>query len=381
MADAVTWMLWAVAAWWGYALVNAALNLALVPQLPQEPGGEPPPTLSVVIPARNEEKRVGEAVAAHCAQDYPGLQVVVVDDGSTDSTPAILEDLAARHPNLVVVRGGELREGWLGKPNAQRQGLERATGEMVLFADADVVYSPGVHRRAVGEMVRRNLDMALLLSRLEGRGLEPVVLSMLDAFAFYASPTWLVNWPRIKGFAFGAGSGNLVRREAFEAAGGMERIRGEVIDDVAMGLMMKAYRGRFRVLLCFGEIRVRMYEGLRGCLEGFTKNYFGFFKYSPLRAGFLQAMDVLIHLAPPLALAASLVLPCAGSLLLPAALGTGAGILLELGACLWAGHPPWVALIYPIRPLVWSHILWRSARRYYSRGLVWRGRTYPKGTQ
>lgn len=377
----LTISLWTVAAWWAYAVVNAALNLALVPRLPRGEVGGSLPSLSVVIPARNEERRIGEAVAAHCVQDYPGLQVVVVDDGSTDATPAILEELAGRHPNLLVVTGGELREGWLGKPNAQRQGLERATGEMVLFADADVIYTPGVHRRAVGEMLRRNLDMALLLSRLEGRGLEPLVLSMLDAFAFYASPTWLVNARWLKGFAFGAGSGNLVRREAFEAAGGMERIGGEVIDDVAMGLMMKAYRGRFRVLLCFKEIRVRMYEGLAGCVEGFTKNYFGFFKYSPLRAGLLQAMDVAIHLAPPLALGAALLLPWARPLLLPAALATGAGFLLELGACLWAGHPPWVALAYPIRPLVWSHILWRSARRYYSRGLVWRGRTYAKGVK
>jgi cellulose synthase/poly-beta-1,6-N-acetylglucosamine synthase-like glycosyltransferase len=371
-------VLWAVAAWWACALCNAILNLLLVPRLSKDAPSGNLPSLTVVLPARNEEARVGEAVAAHCAQDYPGLQVVVVDDGSTDRTPEILRELSGRFAGLEVVAGTPPPEGWLGKPNAQRRGLEAARGEYVLFADADVIYAPGTLRRAMGEMVRRDLDMLLLLSRLEGRGLEPLVLSMLDAFAFYASPTFLVNRPRLKGFAFGAGSGNLVRRSALEAAGGIEAIRAEVVDDVAMGRRLKALRGRFRVVLAFREIRVRMYTSFRGCIEGFTKNYYAFFGFSPLRAWFLQLGDGAVHSLPAAALAASLVLPALAPLRLPAAMAFGAGLLLNAGACLWSGHPLWVAPLYPFRPWIWAGILWRSMRRYQREGLIWRGRRYGK---
>jgi len=369
-------LLWAVAAWWAYAAFNALMNVFFVPRLPPLDSQEPLPTLSVVIPARDEERRIGVAVAAHCGQDYPGLQVVVVDDGSSDATPQILAELAARFPALQVVRGEEPPEGWLGKPHAQMLGLRAARGELVLFVDADVVYAPGVHRRAAAELERRGLDMLLLLSRLEGRGLEPLVLSLLDAFAFYASPTWLMNLPKPRFFAFGAGSGNLVRRSAFEEAGGIGRLRAEVIDDVAMGRMMKRFRGRFRLVLCFRDIRVRMYEGFRGCLEGFTKNYYGVFGYSLLRAVPLQALDVLVHAACPAAAAAAALRLAPATWLAPALVGWAAGLALNAGACLWARHPLWVALAYPVRPLIWSVILVRSAWRYRRRGLVWRGRRY-----
>jgi cellulose synthase/poly-beta-1,6-N-acetylglucosamine synthase-like glycosyltransferase len=373
-------MIWLLVAWWALAALVALLNWLFLPRLSSEETQDPLPTLTVVIPARNEERGLGPAVEAHCAQDYPGLQVVVVDDGSEDRTPEILRDLQARYPNLTVVQGTPPEEGWLGKPNAQRQGLGAATGDYVLFVDADVVYAPGVHRRAVGEVLRRDLDMLLLLSTLEGRWPERVVLSFLDTFSFYVSPTILANVPSLKWAAFGAGSGNLVRREAFEAAGGIGKIRAEVVDDVAMGRMMKALRGRFRVVFARGDIRVRMYEGFRAAVEGFTKNYYAAFGFSPWFAVPAVGLYVVLHVLPPAALAAALLLPGARALLLPAALACGAEAALNAWGCSWSGQGWWIGLMAPIRALVWGYILVRSMGRYYRRGVVWRGRSYTQRT-
>lgn len=372
----MTILLWLLVAWWAFAFTNAVLNGFLLPRLSKESPGDPLPSLTVVIPARDEETALGRAVGAHCAQDYPGLQVVVVDDGSTDRTPEILRDLQGRYPNLTVVPGTPPQEGWLGKPNAQRAGLAAATGEYVLFVDADVVYAPGVHRRAMGEMMRRGLDMLLLLSTLEGRWSERLVLSFLDTFSFYASPTFLSNVPSLKWAAFGAGSGNLVRRGAFEAAGGIGAIRSEVVDDVAMGRMMKAHRGRFRVVFAYGDVRVRMYEGFCAAVEGFTKNLYAAFGFRPLFASLSMGLYMILHVLPPAALVASVLIPGARPLLLPAALACGAEAVLNLWACAWSGQGWWIGLMAPVRAAIWAHIMARSMARYYRRGVVWRGRTY-----
>ena len=370
--------IWFIAAWWGLYVLFAVLNALLLPRLSAKQPRGVLPRLSVIIPARNEEVGIERAVEAHCTQDYPWLEVVVVDDGSTDATPQILARLQQSFANLIVLQGEPPKKGWLGKPHAQMQGVKAATGVLILFVDADVVYSPGVYRRAVGEMMERELDMLLLLSTLEGRGLEPLALSFLDTFSFYISPTFLANVPFFRWVAFGAGSGNLVRRDAFDAAGGMERIRSEVVDDVAMGRMMKALRGRFRVVFSHGEIRVRMYQGFRACIEGFTKNCFAAFGFRWWYALPSMLAYVILHLAPPLALATALLAPGLRELLLPAAFATAAEVLLNLWACWWSRQALWVALLAPLRALVWFYILCRSMGRYYRKGVVWRGRTYGK---
>lgn len=355
----------------------AILNRLLIPRLTRDlVPNEAMPSLSVVIPARNEASAIEAAVASHCCQDYQRLQVVVCDDGSTDATPDILARLQKRFGNLEVTQGIEPPEGWMGKTNAMRQALERATGEFILFVDADVRYAQGVHRRAVTEMARGNYDMVLLLSTLEGKSFEPLVTSFLDAFALYSVPTFLANVQRLRWFAFGAGSGNLVRREALEAIGGLESIKSEVVDDVALGKRIKAWRGRFRLVTAFGDVRVRMYPSFSAAVEGFTKNLYSAFNRNPLfgAAGFLA--DLAVHVAPPLALWLSFLFPQAFALRLPALVGTLAGVACNLEVSLWSGQPPWTALLFPARTIIWTYIFFRSMARYSRHGITWRGRTY-----
>jgi len=364
---------WCGVVWWGLACLNVLLNLVLIPRLARESPAGAPPSLSVVIPARDEEAAVEDAVTSHCIQDYPGLQVVVVDDRSTDGTGAILERLSRRFPQLEVVRGSEPPEGWLGKAHALALGLGRATGELVLLADADVRFEPGVHRQAAGEMTRRNLDMLQLLARLEGRGLEPLVLSLFHGLALFAAPAYLVNVPAFRHAAFGASTGMMVRREAFEAAGGMAGVRMKIPNDLATGRMMKAYRGRYFVVTAFGQIAVRMYAGFRECIEGFTKNYFHFFDRNLALSSMLQTTDLAVEAVPALLLPLAAMLPAFAPIRLPILIEVATAAACNAAACLWSRQPLWI-----VRPVLWSWILCRSAWRYYRQGVVWRGRRYEK---
>ena len=367
-------LLWFLAAAWGLTAVMALLNRLLLTPLPKEGTAAHLLPLSVVLPARNEEAGIEEAVVAHCTQDYPDLEVVVVDDGSTDSTPAILGRLSARFPNLRVIACGDPPEGWLGKPNALRAGLAATRGALVLFADADVVYGPGVHRRAASEMARSDLDILVFLPHQEGPCTVRLVVSALDAIGLYGVPSFLYNVQRLKGFGLGAGAGNLVRRSALEAAGGLEALRGEVVEDIAMGRRLKALRGKLRVVPAFDCVRVQMYASLGQALEGFTKNAYAFLGFSPLRAALGLLAGFVISLLPAVVLAMAPLVPPA--ILLPAAIAAGMGLALECWACLWSGHGPWLAPLYPVRGLLWMGIVVRSAWRYHTKGLIWRGRGY-----
>ena len=369
-------LLWIVVALWAAACVRALVNFIRIPRLGGDPLPDPPPSLCVVVPARDEEAGIEEAVASHCGQAYPGLRVVVVEDRSTDRTPAILERLRGRFENLRVVAGEDPPAGWLGKQNALRLGLEASAGEFILMADADVVYAPGVHARAAGEMVRRGLDMLAIVPWLEGRGLEPLVLSMFPAVSLYAWPTHLSNVPAARRLHLVSPSGLLVRREALMAAGGLDRIKDKMLDDVAMARMMKAHRGRFRMVLAFGSVRHRMYRSLAACVEGFTKNCFDLFGSNVAVALGVHGGDLCMETAPAAVLALSAVLPVLGPLRLPALLAVAAGALLNAAACLWSRQPLWVALAFPLRPVLWSWILARSMGRRYRMGIVWRGRSY-----
>lgn len=371
------WVCWLVVAWWGLALTVAILNRLMVPHLPEEclPNAELP-LLSVVVPARNEEADLEEALRAHLEQDYPGLDVVVCDDGSTDRTPEILARLSREFPSLTVVHGGEVLPGWLGKPNAQRQALEAAHGECLLFVDADVIYSPGAHRRAASELVRHKADMVLLLGTIESQGLEPLVLSFLNAFATYCGPLFLANVPCLRRVAFGGGIGNLVTREALEGIGGIAALREEVVDDVAMGQRIKAWRGRYRLVVAPGAVRVRMYRGFVDAFQGFTKNIYSAFGRRFWLGAVSFGVDLLVHTFPAIVLGLSFAIPALQPLRLPAELAVGGGFLCNAAAAIWTGPPIWIAVAFPLRSLVWTAIFLRSAWIYHTRGIVWRGRAF-----
>jgi glycosyltransferase involved in cell wall biosynthesis len=364
----VTVLLWAVLAFWVVALATTILNLLTVPKLrPRQPRRSP--RVSVIVPARDEERSIERTVRALLAQTYPELEIIVVNDRSVDATGAIL----ARFDGITVVDNEEPPPGWLGKPWALHQGSLRATGELLLFVDADVIYQPGLVAEAVAHFETRDVALLSLFPRLELRGFwEHVAMPNLAMFAFTFLPLWLGNRTRIVRLAIGGGTGNLVRREAYLAAGGHEALQDAVIDDVGLARLMRREGHRTEIVRAEQGVSVRMYHGLREIVDGFTKNAFAVFGYSYLAVLPGLVLATIAHLLPyAVALTGNrLALLTVGVIALTRAILFRA-VGYRLDNALFA---------HPLMIVIWFAILLRSVwLTGIRRRLHWRGRTYDAG--
>ena len=365
---------------WLLAFARTLLNLALTPRLaPRLPHRFP--RVSVVIPARDEERTIERTVRAFLAQTYPEVEIVVVNDRSTDRTREILDGLlrspANRQPptanRLIVVDNEEPPAGWLGKPWALHQGSRRATGELLLFVDADVLYEPDAIAAAVAHLETCDAALLSLFPRLEMRGFwEHVVMPNLAVFAFIFLPLWLVNRTRIPLLAVGGGPGNLVRRQDYDAMGGHESLQDAVVDDVALARLMRRGGRRTETVRAEDSVTVRMYHGLGEIIRGFTKNAFAVFGYNYFVAALFLSLAVVFHLLPfALALTGNLVALAAVAVILLTRVILFASIGYRLDNAL-LGHPLMIG--------AWCWILLRSV--WFTgirRQLHWRGRTYDAG--
>jgi|SRR6185436_10248425 len=355
---------------WILALGRTILNLRLVPRLRvRQPRAFP--LVSVIIPARDEERDIERSVRAMLAQTYPALEVIVVNDRSTDGTGAILERLASEDGRLVVLSGSEPPPGWLGKPAALHQGSLRARGELLLFVDADVVYAPDAVAAAVAYIEERGAPMITLLPHFEMRGFwEHVAMPNLPLFGFTMIPLWLVNRTRTPFLGLGGGAGNLVRREDYVTAGGHEALKAAVVDDVGLGRLFRSRGFRTEVVLANELVSVRMYHGLGEIVRGFTKNMFSVLGRSYGLALVFLVLGAIFHLLPyalaltgdRIAIATVLVIALTRSILFLALRCFRLDNAL-LGQPLMVGVWGWILL----------RSLWFTGIR---RRLEWRGRRY-----
>jgi chlorobactene glucosyltransferase len=362
------------------SVVLTAINLSVTPRLSRVRGvGGAPVLVSIVIPARNEDRSIEAAVTSHLAQEYPNFEVLVVEDRSTDRTREILESIARENPRLTVIPGSDLPAGWLGKPHALHQGAQAAKGVLLLFADADVVYHPRALVAAVAHLQDRGADLVALLPRLEAEGFWENVLMPFVLGAYFLGPGFLANWDRPRWLAVGGGAGNLIRRTVYEALGGHEALRASVIDDVHLALKAKRAGFRTRAVRAEDRVSVRMYRGFREVYDGFTKNMA--YAFNGTLGVFLfasTAANILIAVTPALALAAALLgAPLPGSDLRLAAAAYGLAVLARLLMARSLKDPLWPAWTHPFMLAVWAGIIGRSLyHRMIRRRLTWRGREF-----
>ncbi|MEE8424362.1 MAG: glycosyltransferase, partial [Elusimicrobiota bacterium] len=283
-------LIWVSVGLWTIFFLHLIVNRFFIRPLPKLALAGEPPLVSIVVPARNEERGIRKAVSSFCEQDYPRLEVIVVDDCSTDATPGILKELQAKHPRLKVVQGKPPPKGWLGKPNALETGRKTAKGDWFLFADADVVYAPDLVSRSVAYVLKEKAAMLCLWPNMIFGGLgEALVLSKILHF-FVLSPAFLVSKSRLKFVAAGGGVFNMVRRDALETCGAFACLKDAVIDDIGLGYKVKGAGFPLAVALSKDLIGIRMYYGFRETLDGLNKN-----AYPTLRA-----RPLLLLLIPPL---------------------------------------------------------------------------------
>ena len=268
--DAHAFVLFALAA--GSAVGWTVIGLRLwrgsqrVPRLPDVAAEAPPagwPAVSVIVPSRNEEGAVEAATRALLAQDYPSLEVVAIDDRSTDATGRLLDALAARDDRLAVHHVTTLPPGWLGKNHAMAVGADVARGEWLLFTDADVLFAPDVLKRAVAFACRHRLGHLVAFPHLIAPGfLERAFVTTFGLFANLVFQVWDLQRPGSRAFV-GVGAFSLVRRDAYVAVGGHKALAFEVVDDAKLGLILRRSGVPQGALDSGGLVRVRWQQGFR----------------------------------------------------------------------------------------------------------------------
>ncbi len=327
------------------------------------------PRVSVVIPARNEAADVDAAVRSRLGDDYPDLEIVLVDDRSTDGTGEIVDRLAVDDPRVRAVHVIDLPAGWLGKVHALDRGARAASGEILLFSDADVHVAPGALRRAVALLESGPFDHLGVLPQLWSSGfLLDSVFSVFFRLVWLAARPWAVSDPRSRA-AFGVGAFNLVRRSALERSPGFEHLKLEQADDVALGQMLKRSGARCAVANGRCDLRLHFYRSLRQMTVGVEK---GGARWPFPVVCAVMAVLLAFELGPWLAILAGGAWSRAIG-----AIGVTLSVATTVGVARWMGHRVLPALLAPLGIVLLAIMMVRASALALVRGGVsWRGTFY-----
>ncbi len=334
--------------------------------------------VSIIVPARNERDTIDTLLGSLTATTYSPVEILVVDDRSDDDTAARVAAWAARDARVRLLSGAPLPEGWFGKPWACTQGAAAATGELLLFTDADTTHAPTLLTHAVGALEETGADLLTVVGHLEcGSFWERIVMPQVASLLAVRYPPALVNRARQPWLVVANGQLILSARASYDALGGHEAVRDQVVEDQAMAQRCVQLGKCLRLLHADELFSTRMYRSLDGMIEGWSKN---------LHLGTRQSLPpgLLRTLAPVLLIGSFLFWLIPFALLPMPGLRSAALLAIAGSAVYWAGLmrlmriPVPYLLGYPLGALVALGIVLRSIRRG-GRQIVWRGRTYRVG--
>jgi cellulose synthase/poly-beta-1,6-N-acetylglucosamine synthase-like glycosyltransferase len=353
----------------GVTLIAGLASLPALADTDRRPGRQ---TVSIVVAARNEVEGLSRALPSLLAQDHP-VEVVVVDDRSSDGTSELLDHLEETEPSLRVEHIRELPDGWLGKNHALQRGAELATGELLLFTDADVIMQPDAVGRAVGLMEELGVAHLAVSPRMHtGTVGSTMVLSVfLVLFALVFRP-WRAADPGTRAH-IGIGAFNLVRAKAYHRIGGHRSVALRPDDDVRLGRELKRAGTRQAAASGQGCISVQWYASLPEMARGLRKNVFAVVDYrlSMVVAGTL--IPVLLVFWPVTAL-----LLTDGLVWWLNAGTVAAGMVTHSVIARPSGLPLWVGPAYPLGSVLLLWIVWAATLRALRTGTIeWRGTHYP----
>jgi chlorobactene glucosyltransferase len=246
-----------------------------LPEVPPSAPRPPHPLLSIIVPAKDEASCIEDSVRSILRSDYTNLEVLLVDDRSQDGTLAIMEKLAADDARVKVISIRDLPQGWTGKTHAMFQAAERATGEMVLFTDADAVFDPHLLRRAIHFFQTEHLDMLSLLPGFVDKAFNETAIyphMALGLSFFYPLPE--VNDPAHHA-GLASGCFIMMKRSVYEQVGTWQRFRNEVTEDVAASKTIKHEGFKLRVLRAGDLVRTRAFGSLLDVCRFWRRTYYG----------------------------------------------------------------------------------------------------------
>jgi len=332
------------------------------------------PSVAAIVPARDEAACVGEAIASLLRQDYPGeFSIVLVDDHSSDGTADIARRAAmsaGRSDRLRIAAAAPLPHGWTGKLWALRQGMTVAgASDLLLFTDADIAHHPSNLRELAARLVHKERDLVSLMVLLHCESLAERFL--IPAFVFFFAMLYPFAWVNDREHRIAAAAGGciLIKREALERIGGLESIRGEMIDDCALAAAVKHSGGGIWLGLTRETRSLRRYPRLADIWNMVARTAYTQLRHSPWLLGATVAGMALAYVAPPLLLSAGGIAAWLG----------GAAWLLMMIAYLpmvrfYRLSPLWSPLL-PATALVYVAATIDSARRYRKgKGGQWKGR-------
>lgn len=372
-------------------VVGVMVNWMAMPELRRrrrEKGIEEAPRVSILVPARDEERNIERCVRSLLAQDYPDFEVLVLDDQSSDGTASILSRLGLSEEAGTLLRGRELPAGWVGKNWACHQLQEAASGEYLFFTDADTEHEPGM----VSAMVELSREhVAGLVSAwpeqiTESFG-EKLVVSLLPFVGGLLYPHGLLRlmgmWPWMRGLVpegmrrlFGAANGQalLFLRRDYEVVGGHEGLRGHLVEDIAFGRAFAERMGEEGLWWVnvngAGLVRCRMYRNFGEVWEGFTKNSRAAFEGRRFSFWICGVMWV-VWMAGPFVWAMA-----GGKWAWYGCFEVGLIYVMRVMVCLWMGGSWWSVWLHPVAALVSAAIGLNSWRKSVGSGVSWKRRVY-----
>jgi chlorobactene glucosyltransferase len=347
------------------------------PLLPEREISPPFPRVTIIIPARNEERNIEGCLRSVLSQEYPELEILVVDDESTDRTPEIVESYARKDPRLKLIRGAPIPPGWVGKGWALYQGHLKAEGEYLILLDADTRLYPHAVTTLVAYNRKNPVDLLNPIPRFVQKTFwEKVLGPLLWGMVRIRFPWIWVNQRWIPdNMAFGPLL--FIRKEVYDAVGGHRLVAHDILEDVALSRLLKERGFLTRIVSGKYLFEIRMYHSLREIIEGWTKTAYGAMGYNPV----LMAMAILgsffLATQPFLTLILSLFLGDSARVWL------GLSLFQLLGLCIRRildarenEYPLWTILFHPVGMVLIHSMQLSSVWRYYFGSFRWKGRIY-----
>jgi chlorobactene glucosyltransferase len=342
-----------------------------------------PPLVSVIVPARNEARNIERCVTSILSTTYPNIELIVIDDSSTDDTSEIARRAVGTDARARVMRNAPLPDGWFGKQWACAAGATLARGTVLQFTDADTVHAPDLVTRSMNAIVRTDADLFSVAGRQELGGfwekiIQPQIFTVLS---MRYGGTESVNQSARVSDKIANGQCIFVKRASYEAIGGHASVRASVAEDLMLAQRFFAARKRVVLMLGVDQLSTRMYESLREIIRGWRKNVFAggldsvpFGRIGQSLFPLVLLLPPVLELLPPLALILSAFVASGATLLLWAVISTVATLAWWILVYSTARENLLYAFGYPLGALLLLYIFFTAVIR--GRRVSWKGRTY-----